>query len=327
MKNRIIPVYFLYYFSQQFDIFIAFLKRDKRYTLITDIFLKLFEKDPTVKRHLLKTVSWRIVGSIDTVLLGWLVTGQINTGAKIGGLELITKMLLYFFHERAWHRVHFGIPTRSNRAEKVKKENASNLFLQSSKISRQQREELNENRSFTIWLTGLSASGKSSIAAELDGWLFSNGLRSYVIDGDNTRLGINSDLSFSKEDRGENIRRVAEICKLFNEAGTIVIASFISPFEEDRAMARNIIGRDSFVETFVDASLETCKARDVKGLYRLAEEGKIKNFTGIDSPYERPVSPAIHLHTDTESVNNCVGHIIRYLTLKNMVIERTVFQT
>src|ERR1700720_2756604 len=98
--------------------------------MIADVLFKLFEKDPTVKRHLLKTVSWRIVGSIDTVFLGWFVTGQINTGAKIGGLELITKMLLYFFHERAWHRIYFGIPTRFNRAEKVKKENASHLFLQ-----------------------------------------------------------------------------------------------------------------------------------------------------------------------------------------------------
>jgi len=287
--------------------------------MIADVFLKIFEKDPTVKRHLLKTVSWRVVGSIDTVLLGWFITGQINIGAKIGGLELITKMLLYFVHERAWHRITFGLPTRFNKAEKVKKENASNLFVQTSKISRQQREELNENKSFTVWLTGLSASGKSSIAAELDSWFFANGLRSYVLDGDNTRLGINSDLSFSKEDRGENIRRVAEICRLFNEAGTIVIASFISPFEAGRANARDIIGPASFMETFTDATIETCKARDRKGLYKLAEEGRIKDFTGINSPYERPAAPAIHLHTDTESVSACVARVIQYLHERKMI--------
>ncbi len=291
--------------------------------MIADALLNLFEKDPTVKRHLLKAVSWRIVGSLDTVLLGWFISGQINIGAKIGGLEFITKMVLYFIHERAWHRIKFGLPTRSNSAEKIKKENASNLFLQNSKISREQREELNGNKSFTIWLTGLSASGKSTIAKELDSILFANGNRSYVIDGDNTRLGINSDLSFSKEDRGENIRRVAEICKLFNEAGVVVIASFISPFAADRAMAKDIIGTDSFIETFVDADIETCKARDVKGLYKLAEEGKIKNFTGVDSPYERPDYSAIHLRTDGESIEACVAQVVQYLTAQKIVCELT----
>jgi adenylylsulfate kinase len=291
--------------------------------MVADALLKILTKDPTIKRHLLKTVSWRLVGSIDTVLLGWFITGEINTGAKIGGLELITKMLLYFFHERAWHRIKFGIPTKSNTAEKIKKENAANLFQQKSQVTRLQREELNENRSFTIWLTGLSASGKSSIAAELDSWFFSGGFRSYVIDGDNTRLGINSDLSFSKEDRSENIRRVGEICRLFNEAGSIVIASFISPFEEDRIKAKAIIGIDSFVEVFVDASLETCKARDVKGLYRLAEEGKMKNFTGINSPYEKPANPVVHLKTDTFSVNDCVIEVLRYLSEHQLISPKT----
>lgn len=287
--------------------------------MITDALLKIFRKDPTVKRHLLKTVSWRIVGTIDTMLLGWLITGQFNIGAKIGGAELLTKMLLYFFHERVWHRISFGLPTRTNKADKVKQENAANLFLQNSNISRRQREELNANKSFTIWLTGLSGAGKSSIAAELDSWFYSNGLRSYVIDGDNTRLGINSDLSFSKEDRSENIRRVAEICRLFNEAGCIVIASFISPFEADWAMAKNIIGANSFIETFVNASLDTCKARDVKGLYKLAEEGKVKDFTGVSSPYEKPTTPAIHIQADNDPIGECVNQIIKYLETQNVI--------
>lgn len=294
--------------------------------MITDLLLKIFEKDPTVKRHLLKTVSWRIVGSVDTVLLGWFITGRITIGAQIGGLELITKMVLYFLHERTWHKINFGIPSRFKLAEKVRSNNAANLFQQYGKVGRQQREEMNKQKSFTIWLTGLSASGKSSIAAELDNWFFENGFRSYVIDGDNTRLGINSDLSFSKDDRSENIRRVAEICKLFNEAGIIVIASFISPFEEDRKMARTIIGTESTIETFVDASIETCKTRDVKGLYKLAEEGKLKNFTGIDSPYEIPVFPDIHLHSDTESIKSCVYHIINYLTQQEIIFTQPTFQ-
>ncbi len=292
--------------------------------MILDAIIKIFQKDPTVKRHLLKTISWRAVGSLDTVLLGWFITGNIGIGAKIGGLELFTKMLLYFIHERAWHKVKFGVPTREFKAEKVKLANAENLFQQKSKISRQQKEELNNHKSFTIWQTGLSASGKSSIAAELDYWFFNNGLRAYVLDGDNTRLGINSDLTFSNEDRTENIRRVAEMCKLFNEAGIIVISSFISPFEKDRKMAEAIIGKDSFVEVFVDANIEICKSRDIKGLYIQAEEGKIKNFTGISSPYEPPVLPAIHLHTGKETLNISVNSVISYLLNEQKVIIQPV---
>ncbi len=295
--------------------------------MILDALLNLLEKDPTVKRHLVKTVSWRVVGTIDTILLGWFITGEISTGAKIGGLELFTKMFLYFMHERVWHNINFGIPSRSSKAEKIRKENASKLFKQTSTVVRSQREQLNGNKSFTIWLTGLSASGKSSIASELDSWFFSNGFRSYVVDGDNTRLGINSDLSFSKEDRGENIRRVAEICKLFNQSGIIVIASFISPFTEDRTMARTIIGDDSFIETFVDADIETCKRRDIKGLYKLAEEGKIKNFTGIDSPYEKPVSPDIHLDADVESVTTCTHAIIKFLAMSKFLASKAMNPT
>ncbi len=287
--------------------------------MVLDVLTYFFVKDPTIKRHLAKTVSWRIVGTVDTILLGWFITGDISTGAKIGGLELFTKMVLYFIHERVWHKINFGIPTRVKKAEKIKKENAANLFFQSTKVARSQREELNGNKSFTIWLTGLSASGKSSIASELDSCLHNLGLRSYVLDGDNTRMGINNDLSFSQEDRSENIRRVAEICKLFNDAGIIVIASFISPFEDDRNMAKAIIGENSFVETFVDANIEICKKRDVKGLYKLAEEGKIQNFTGIDSPYEKPETPDIHLHTDEQSVAWCVDNIVHFLETNKVI--------
>lgn len=284
--------------------------------MIADALYTLIEKDPTVKRHLVKTVSWRLVGSLDTFFLGWFVTGQMGIGAKISAIELVTKMVLYFAHERMWHKIHFGIPTRSTKAQQVKNENAGNLFAQDSKVSRVQREKLNEHRAFTIWLTGLSASGKSTIAGELDKWFFSSGMRSYVIDGDNTRLGINSDLSFSKEDRKENIRRVAELCKLMNDAGAIVIASFISPFAIDRAMAKNIIGANDFTEVFVDASVATCKARDIKGLYALAESGKIKDFTGISSPYERPEMPDVHLRTDNMNANDCAYLVTDFLKQK-----------
>ncbi|OJX01787.1 MAG: adenylyl-sulfate kinase [Bacteroidetes bacterium 43-93] len=198
-------------------------------------------------------------------------------------------------------------------AERNRKNIEPQLFKQTIKINRQQREDKNGHKSITLWLTGLSASGKSSIATELDAWLHNHGYNSYVLDGDNTRLGINTDLSFSKEDRKENIRRVAEICKLFNDAGTIVIAAFISPFAEDRQNARTVIGADSFVEIFVDANIDTCKMRDKKGLYALAEQGKIKDFTGINSPYERPATPDIHINANNSTIKESVATIIAAL--------------
>jgi adenylyl-sulfate kinase len=200
----------------------------------------------------------------------------------------------------------------------MQKNNAGkNLFKQITKVSRTQRETINNNRAFTLWFTGLSSSGKSTIAAEVEAQLFAKGYRTYILDGDNTRLGVNSDLSFSNKDRAENIRRVAEITKLFNDAGIIVIASFISPFANDRKSARSIVGEDSFIEVFIDSSLEVCKMRDPKGLYKKALAGEIKDFTGIDSPYEAPVSPDIHLHTDTTTPDDCVKTIIDWLNTNN----------
>ncbi|MGF7078501.1 adenylyl-sulfate kinase [Mucilaginibacter sp. UYCu711] len=194
---------------------------------------------------------------------------------------------------------------------------SQNLFAQTTKVTRAQREKFNNHKAFTLWFTGLSSSGKSTIAAELEARLFKAGYRTYILDGDNTRLGVNSDLTFSVKDRSENIRRVAQISKLFNDAGIIVIASFISPFKNDRDASRNIIGENSFIEVFIDSSLEVCKMRDPKGLYKQALAGKIKDFTGIGSPYEAPASPDIHLHTDVTSANECVKTIIDWLNNAN----------
>jgi adenylyl-sulfate kinase len=286
-----------------------------------DLVLGKYIKDPTVKRHLLKTISWRVIGTMDTVMLSWLVTGQLHMGAKIGGLELFTKMTLYFLHERGWNKLNFGRPSKKDIANRTRIDNAQNLFKQSSLISRTQREQQNEHKAFTIWFTGLSGSGKSTLATELDRWLFNNGMRSFVIDGDNTRLGINSDLSFTDEDRSENIRRVAEMCKLFNDAGVIVLASFISPFEKDRQKAKQIIGEQSFVLTYVNTSIETCKARDIKGLYKLAEEGKIKNFTGVNSNYEIPDSPDIQINTDVITIQDALVQLQLHMKDRMQIVE------
>jgi adenylyl-sulfate kinase len=165
------------------------------------------------------------------------------------------------------------------------------------------------HKSFTIWFTGLSASGKSTLANELDQWVFEGNGHSYILDGDNARLGINKDLSFSEADRTENIRRVAEICRILNDAGIIAIAALITPFQKDRAMAKQIIGDENFVEVYLNAPVQVCAARDYKGLYSKAMKGEIKNFTGVDSPYEPPLDPHITLHTDKQSVHQCINDV------------------
>lgn len=270
----------------------------------------LIRKDPLLKRNFFKTISWRIVGSIDTILISWLISGKFTIGAQIGLIELFTKTLIYYAHERYWQSSKLGLPTKAEISLKVQNEIQPNLFKHIGKIDRRKRELLNQQRACTIWLTGLSGSGKSTIANEIEEWIFSNSGRVYVLDGDNTRLGINKDLSFSNEDRKENIRRVAEICRLFNDAGIIIIAPFISPFEQDRENAMSIIGKDNYIEIYVEASITACIERDPKGLYRKALNGDIKNFTGISSPYEMPLKPDIHLNTENLTLKDCL-EIIR----------------
>lgn len=287
--------------------------------MIADVVVKLYKLDPLIKRNVFKTISWRIIGSIDTVILGWLITGNLSFGIKIGGTELLTKMLLYYGHERFWQGIKLGLPSRQHQNKLVKNENRSHLFKQTGRVTRADREALNQNPAFTLWLTGLSGSGKSTLATELELWMFELGIRVYILDGDNTRLGINSDLTFSDDDRTENIRRVAEICKLFNDAGIVVIASFISPFINDRLLAKKLIGNDNFIEVYTDSNIETCQRRDTKGLYKLAMEGKLKNFTGISSPYEAPLHADVHLTTDNASVNDCLSIVKNYLMSQKKV--------
>jgi len=270
---------------------------------------RFIPKDPSLKRHALKTITWRIVGTLDTMVLGWLVTGNPVTGAKIGGLEVITKMVLYFFHERAWYRFR---PVRKKVAlPGINK--ALHLTPHQFQIGRQERNTANGHPSFVVWFVGLSGSGKSTIANLVARGLHEKGLRTYSLDGDNTRGGINSDLDFSPEGRNENIRRVAEISRLFVDAGQIVLASFISPLEKDRKLAREIIGGDDLVEIFVDCPLEVCEARDVKGLYKMARQGKIRDFTGISAPFEAPAAPDLRVNAAALTAEVCARQVLDYL--------------
>ncbi len=189
---------------------------------------------------------------------------------------------------------------------------SKNIFWEKTEVTPESREKLLGHRSATIWLTGLSGSGKSTIAKALESRLAVMGINAFVLDGDNVRHGLNRDLGFSAEDRTENIRRISEVAKLFNDAGMLVITSFISPFRADREEARQVIG-DKFCEVFVKTDIAICMERDPKGLYRKAKDGKISNFTGIDSPYEEPVEPELALDTTTLSVEESVSAIITVL--------------
>jgi bifunctional enzyme CysN/CysC len=191
---------------------------------------------------------------------------------------------------------------------------SENIFWTEGKVSNTQREQRNGHVGCVVWLTGLSGSGKSTIATELERELFTLGRHAYVLDGDKVRHGLASDLGFSPADRKENIRRVGEVAKLFADAGFICITSFISPYRSDRELARKIAPRGKFLEVYLNVPLEVCEQRDTKGLYAKARAGEIKEFTGISAPYEPPVKPEIELHTDKLTVTDCVAAILESLS-------------
>ena len=180
-----------------------------------------------------------------------------------------------------------------------------NIIPHNHVITRKDRNDKTNHKSLVIWFAGLSGSGKSTLAGALETYLHEQGLNTYILDGDNVRKGLNSDLDFSEESRKENIRRIAEVSKLFVDAGVVVLTAFISPFKEDREIARKLIGDENIVEVYVECPLEVCEERDVKGLYKKARAGEIKNFTGIDSPFEEPESPDIKLNTADNSLADC----------------------
>jgi adenylyl-sulfate kinase len=193
---------------------------------------------------------------------------------------------------------------------------STNIVKQHYKISKQDRNRLLNQKPLVIWLTGLSGSGKSTIADMLEELLFEKGYKTYLLDGDNIRHGLNKNIDFSEEGRKENIRRIGEVAKLFTEAGLIVITAFISPFKEDRDTVRSLVDDGEFVEVFVDCPLEICEQRDVKGLYAKARAGAIPNFTGISSPFEKPEKPEVHIHSDSSTVEDSVASIYNFIKEK-----------
>ncbi|MBI3188786.1 MAG: adenylyl-sulfate kinase [Gammaproteobacteria bacterium] len=197
---------------------------------------------------------------------------------------------------------------------------SSNVVWQNSEITKDHRNTLNKQKSAILWFTGLSGSGKSTIANIVEGFLHRNEIRTYILDGDNVRHGLNSDLGFSDKDRQENIRRIGEVSKLFIDAGVMVLTSFISPFIEDRQFVRNIVKTHEFIEVYVKCPLNVCEERDIKGLYARARKGEIKHFTGIDSPYESPLNPEITIDTSVSNESHAANIIISYL-INNQYIQ------
>lgn len=199
---------------------------------------------------------------------------------------------------------------------------ADDVVWHDHKITRAQRAENKSQKPCLLWFTGLSGSGKSTIANALDVALHQRGYHTFLLDGDNVRLGLCKDLGFSDEDRVENIRRIGEVSKLFTDAGLIVLSAFISPFASDRRMVRNLFPAGELIEVFMDTPLKVCEERDPKGLYGKARSGQIKHFTGIDSPYESPKRPEMRLDTSTMSVSECVEALIDYLINRQLITAK-----
>lgn len=190
---------------------------------------------------------------------------------------------------------------------------ATNITWHDSSVTKVERQQKNGHKSLVIWFTGLSGSGKSTISVALEKALFNQDIKSYRLDGDNIRHGLNNNLGFSPEDRKENIRRIGEVGKLMVDAGIVTMTAFISPYEEDRQIVRNILEDDEFIEIYTKCSLEECENRDPKGLYKKARTGEIKNFTGVNAPYEEPKNPELTIDTEHETIEESVQKIINYL--------------
>jgi adenylylsulfate kinase len=201
----------------------------------------------------------------------------------------------------------------------IKHETNDNIVWHESHVTKEDRTKLINQTPCILWFTGLSGSGKSTVANALELKLYEMAVKTYLLDGDNVRHGLNKDLGFSELDRVENIRRIGEVAKLFVDSGTITLTAFISPFQADRDLVRDLVNQGEFIEVYVDTPIEICEQRDPKGLYKKARAGEIKNFTGIDSPYEAPINPELHIINHNRDLNDITDEIINYLKIKGYI--------
>ncbi|MGR8979225.1 MAG: adenylyl-sulfate kinase [Gammaproteobacteria bacterium] len=198
---------------------------------------------------------------------------------------------------------------------------SENIVWHHATVNRLRREQLNGHRGAILWFTGLSGAGKSTLAHAVEERLFHKGCRTFVLDGDNVRHGLCSDLGFSPDERAENIRRIGEVAKLFMEAGVIVLTAFISPYRADRERVRGMVEHGDFMEIFCDTSIEICESRDVKGLYKKARAGLIAEFTGISSPYETPINPELTVNTGKAGLEECVDQVMAEMTYRGLILS------
>jgi len=267
-------------------------------------------------RHLAKAITYRMLGTVLTMLLAWIITGNLIIGLKIGFLEVLCKPVIYYIHERVWYKINFGLAERSSR--KIKNAPAKSAFIvpQQFDVNKAAREKLLNQKGKVIWFFGLSGAGKTTLANNLEQTLNKLNFKTFILDGDNLRSGLCKDLGFSEDDRVENIRRVSEVSKLMMEAGIIVLCAFVTPFEKDREAAKALIGEENLINVFVDCPLEECEKRDVKGLYKKARQGEIKNFTGISSPFEIPATADLTLKTAELSKQQLIDKLLMFVKPK-----------
>ncbi len=228
-------------------------------------------------RAVIKTLSWRLLATLTTILLVYIFVGKVEIAAAVGGLEVITKLVLYYFHERAWNKIHLG---------------------------------KHHITPFVLWFTGLSGSGKSTIADKVYEHLKSRGYRVERLDGDTVR-SIFPKTGYTKEDRNTHIRRIGFLASILEKNGIMVIASFVSPYKESREFVRSQCR--NYIEVFVNASLQTCEKRDVKGLYKQAINGEIHNFTGVSDPFETPEKPELIINTEKETIEDSFKKVTMYI--------------
>ncbi len=254
------------------------------------------------RRSIAKAVTWRIVATSTTMAIVFGFTGKLLLAGGIGIVESLSKMLFYYIHERLWSRSSFG---------KVSSEvRSGNVVRHRGSITPSEREAVTGERAVTVWFTGLTGSGKTTLAYALERRLFDRGLRSVVLDGENMRLGLNRDLGFDPIERAENVRRTAEVARIANNHGIFALCGLISPFDDDRRRAREIVGDDRFVLVYLRADEETLHQRARDGMYERAEKGEIKHFTGVSDPYEEPADADLVLETDRMNVEECIDAIV-----------------
>ena len=275
-------------------------------------------KNESRLKSLVKGISWRIIGTIDTLFVAFIITGDTIKSLSIGGIEVFTKIFLYYLHERLWSRISGRLWKKTQGLFSFVQFKNYVFSTEEWLVNRIDREKKNDHKGCVIWMTGLSGAGKTTIARHLEKKLFEEGYLSKILDGDVLRSGINADLAFSDNDRKENIRRTAEMAKIFAETGFITIVSLITPKEEFRSLARQIIGEKDFHLIYVEASLEECERRDVKGLYAKARKGEIKDFTGVSAGngFEVTVKYDFLVKTDDEEIEGLVQLIFDYVEKK-----------